>query len=168
MKKRINYDDLIGNNNSKQRKKEVQVKKILDDIKKIDLLVKTDNLEQLIELHRELDGIYQNKIKNWETSMYNYIKDIGFTYEYIDVSSLKNNLKTMKAKLQGLLFDIDPDVEILPEEKFSNIGTTPYSSGNIIVEDKNELENLTVRSNMYDIIKGRKFDVARGNIKKDV
>lgn len=43
--------------------------------------------------------------------MYIYIKDVGFTYDYIDVSSLKEDLKTMKAKLQGLLFEIAPDIE---------------------------------------------------------
>lgn len=43
--------------------------------------------------------------------MYNYIKDVGFTYDYIDVSFLKDNLKIMKAKLQGLLFEIAPDIE---------------------------------------------------------
>lgn len=109
--KNLNYDDLAGSKTATQRKKEGQVKMILADIKKIGLLVETDDFVQLKELHRELDGTYQNQIKNWGTSMYNYIKDVGFTYDYIDVSSLKDNLKTMKAKLQGLLFEIAPDIE---------------------------------------------------------
>lgn len=111
MEKNLNYDDLAGFKTAMQRKKEGQVKIILTDIKKIDLLVETDDFEQLKKLHRELDGTYQNQIKNWGTSMYNYIKDVGFTYDYIGVSSLKDNLKTMKAKLRSLLFEIAPDIE---------------------------------------------------------
>lgn len=141
--------------------RKVKLKKLLADIKKIDLSVKTDDFEQLKELHRELDGTYQNQINNWGTSMYNYIKDVGFTYEYIDMSSLKDNLKTMKAKLRGLLFEIDPDAEELMEEEVSTVVMAPNSSGNMVAEEENELESSAVRSNMYDVIKGRKFDVAR-------
>ena len=161
MVKRPNYDDLARIKNPRQRKQEGQVKKLLADIKKIDLSVKTDDFEQLKELHRELDGTYRNQINNWGASMYNYIKDIGFTYEYIDVSSLKDNLKTMKAKLRGLLFEIDPNAEELMEEEFSTVAMTPNSSGNMVAKKENELESLAVRSNMYDVIKGRNFDVAR-------
>lgn len=161
MVKRSNYDDLVGIKNPRQRKQEGQVKKLLADIKKIDLSVKIDDLEQLKELHRELDGIYQNQINNWGTSMYNCIKDVGFTYEYIDVSSLKDNLKTMKAKLRGLLFEIDPEAEELMEKEFLNVVMTPNSIGNMVAEEKNELESSTVHSNMYDVIKERKFDVAK-------
>lgn len=161
MVKRPNYDNLVGIKNPRQRKQEGQVKKLLADIKKIDLTIKTDDLERLKELHRELDGTYQNQIKNWGVSMYNYIKGVGFTYEYIDVSSLKDNLKTMKAKLRGLLFEIDPNAEELMEEEVLTVVMTPNSSGNMVAEEENELESSAVRSNMYDVIKGRKFDVAR-------
>lgn len=161
MVKRPNYDDLAGIKTPTQRKKEGQVKKLLTDIKRIDLIIDTDEFEQMKELHRELDGTYQNQIKNWGTSMYNYIKGVGFSYDYIDVSSLKDNLKTMKAKLRGLLFEINPDAEELQEEEFLTVVTTPNGSGNMVAEEENELESLLVRSNMYDIIKGRKFDVAR-------
>lgn len=161
MVKRPNYDDLAEIKNPRQRKKEGQVKKILSDIKKIDLAVKTDDLEQLMELHRELDGIYQNQIKNWGISMYNYIKDVGFTYEYIDVYSLKDNLKTMKAKLQGLLFEINPDAEETAEELFSADARVTNISDSIADQKEKTEENPSVRSNMYDIIKGRKFNGAR-------
>lgn len=161
MVKRPNYDDLAGINNPRQRKKEGQVKKILSDIKKIDLAVKTDDLEQLKELHRELDGTYQNQIKNWGISMYNYIKDVGFTYEYIDVYSLKDNLKTMKAKLQGLLFEINPDAEETVEELFSADAQATNIIDSIADSKEKIEENPSVRSNMYDVIKGHKFNGAR-------
>lgn len=161
MVKRPNYDDLVGIKNPRQRKKESQVKKLLADIKKIDLTVKTDDLEQLKELHRELDGTYQNQIKNWGTSMYNYIKDVGFTYEYIDVSSLRDNLKTMKGKLQGLLFEIAPDAEETEEKLFSTDAQLPNINGDMDDQEDKKIGSPAVRSNMYDIIKGRKFNVAR-------
>lgn len=161
MVKRPNYDDLVGIKNQRQRKKESQVKKLLADIKKIDLTFKADDLEQLKELHRELDGTYQNQIKNWGTSMYNYIKDVGFTYEYIDVSSLKDNLKTMKGKLQGLLFEIAPDAEETEEKLFSTDAQLPNINSDMDEQEDKKIGSPAVRSNMYDIIKGRKFNVAR-------
>lgn len=160
MVKRTNYDDLAGIKNPRQRKQEAQVKKLLADIRKIDLAINTDDLEQLKELHRELDGTYQIQIKNWGVSMYNYIKDVGFTYEYIDVSYLKDNLKTMKAKLEGLMFEIAPDAEETMEVFFSTDVQTPKINGDMFVQEKIKRENSDVRSNMYDIIRGRKFNVA--------
>lgn len=161
MVKRSNYDDLVGIKNPKQRRKEGQVKKILADIKKIELAVKKDDFEQLKELHRELDGTYQNQIKNWGVSMYNYIKDVGFTYEYIDVDSLKDNLKTMKANLQGLLFDIAPDAEEVVEEIFSTDVQAINKNDDMSDKEEQKLEIPSVRSNMYDIIKGRRFNVVK-------
>lgn len=111
MAKSPNYDKLKGFTAPTQRRKEAQVSLLLEDMKRIDTVVATDNFEQLKALHVELDGTYQSKVKNWGMSMYNYIKDIGFTYEYIDVESLQHNLITMKAKLRGLLFEIDPAAE---------------------------------------------------------
>ncbi len=111
MVKRPNYDDLAGYKTPTQKKKEGQVKKLLADINRIDSVVEIDDFDRLKELHRELDGTYQNQIKNWGASMYNYIKGVGFSYEYIDIYSIKDNLKTMKAKLRGLLFEIAPDIE---------------------------------------------------------
>ncbi len=160
MAKRPNYDDLEEFKTPTQRKKDGQVKRILTDIKRVDLLVETGGFEQLLELHRELDGTYQNQIKNWGMSMYNYIKDLGFNYEYIDVDSLQDNLKTMKAKLRGLLFEIDPSAEELLNEDFSTADMISDSSGNTFT-DGEKLGSLEMRSNMYDIMKGRKFDVSR-------
>lgn len=118
MVKRPNYDDMAGFKTPTQRRKEGQVAKLLSDIKRIDTVVATADFNQLKALHVELDGTYQNCIKNWGTSMYNYVPGMGFTYEYIDVDSLQQNLITMKAKLHGLLFEIDPNATAeIKEEK---------------------------------------------------
>lgn len=159
MVKRPNYDDLVGVKTLVQRKKEVQINKVLGDMKRIDLLVETDDFERLKELHRELDGTYQNQIRNWGTSMYNYINGVGFTYDYIDASSLIDNLKTMKAKLRGLLFEIAPDIAESVEEYFVSDTSTRSTGANLVGEKESEIS--VIRSNMYDIIKRRKFDVVR-------
>lgn len=106
-----NYNDLTGFRTPTQRKIEGQVAQLLADMKRIDTVVANGTFEQLKALHVELDGTYQNRIKNWGTSMYNYIQGMGFTYDYIDDGSLRENLNTIKGKLRGLLFDIDPNAE---------------------------------------------------------
>lgn len=136
MVKRSNYDNLAGLKTSIQRNKGGQIKKLLVDIKRIDSVIEIDDFDRLKELHRELDGIYQNQIKNWGTSMYNYIKGVGFSYEYIDVSSLKDNLKTMKAKLRGLLFEIAPDIEESMED----------------VEGKRSMGNIQINANQKQLL----------------
>lgn len=112
-----NYDDLAGFKTPTQRRIEGQVAQLLADMKRIDEVVANGTFEQLKALHVELDGTYQNRIKKWGASMYNYIKDMGFTYEYIDDDSLRENLTTMKGKLRGLLFDIDPNAEVNIEQR---------------------------------------------------
>lgn len=103
-----NYDDLAGFKTPTQRRIEGQVAQLLADMKRIDAVVASGTFEQLKDLHVELDGTYQNRIKNWGTSMFNYINGMGFTYEYIGDDALRENLTTMKGKLRGLLFEIDP------------------------------------------------------------
>ena len=124
MAKRPNYDDLAGYKPPTQRRTEDQVAKLLSDMTRIDSVVATGNFEQLKALHVELDGTYQNRIKNWGTSMYNYINGMGFTYDYICDESLRDNLMTMKGKLQGLLFEIDPGAE----SQADNSEDSEYSS----------------------------------------
>lgn len=150
-----NYDDLDGLKTPTQRRIEGQVAQLLADMKRIDTVVASGNSAQLKALHVELDGTYQNRIKNWGTSMYNYIKGMGFTYEYIDDESLRENLATMKGKLRGLLFEIDPSAE---DKELYVVSELPNSG--------NEIEDATPaktkrRSNMHDIIKGRVFDTAK-------
>lgn len=148
-----NYDDLAGFKTPTQRRIEGQVAQLLADMKRIDTVVANGTFEQLKALHVELDGTYQNRIKNWGTSMYNYVPGIGFTYEYIDVDSLQQNLMTIKAKLRGLLFEIDPNAEdLFPADVLS------ACTG---AEKDESLDSSPVRSNMYEIIHGRKFDVTK-------
>lgn len=103
-----NCDDLAGFETPTQRTTKAQVAQLMADMKRIDAVVANGMFEQLKALHVELDGTYQNRIKNWGTSMYNYMQGMGFTYDYIGDDALRENLTTMKGKLRGLLFEIDP------------------------------------------------------------
>ena len=155
MARRPNYDDLAGFEAPTQRRTKAQVAQLTADMKRIDAVVTNGTSEELKALHVELDGTYQNRIKNWGTSMYNYIKDMGFTYEYIDDDSLRENLTTMKGKLRGLLFEIDPSAEGKDQHVVSELS----NSGNEIKEAT--AVKTKTRSNMHDIIKGKAFDTAK-------
>ena len=153
MAKKIDYNDLTSYKTPAEQRKNGQVKRILADIEKIDSAVKSNDVDLLTDIHRELDGIYQNRIKNWGNGMFNYYKDAGFFYEYIDESSLKDNLKTMKSKLQGLLFDIDPDVEISNTQKQINKTgrgiMTPMQKK--MISDFAEFKNRSVHNHAFTI-----------------
>lgn len=121
-----NYDELAGHKTPTQRKMEAQVAQLIADMKRIDAVVANGTFEQLKALHVELDGTYQNRIKNWGTSMFNYIPGMGFTYDYIGDDTLRENLTTMRGKLRGLLFDIDPNAEERVEQAAPHQVTGEY------------------------------------------
>lgn len=157
-----NYDDLAGFKTPTQRRIEGQVAQLLADMKRIDAVVASGTFEQLKDLHVELDGTYQNRIKNWGTSMFNYINGMGFTYEYIGDDALRENLTTMKGKLRGLLFEIDPSAgEIAVSKEAHNTLGESHESTDISVGEVAARVQSENRSNMYDIIKRRKFDVVK-------
>lgn len=111
MAKDPNYDDFIGFKTPTQKRNNGMVQMLLSDMKRIDAAITSDDIEQLKSLHIELDGTYQNRIKNWGSSMYGFMKGMGFAYEYLGVDSLQHNLKTMRAQLRGLLFELDPSAD---------------------------------------------------------
>jgi len=162
MEKFPNYDDLVGYRTPTQRKIEGQMAQIMADMKRIDAVVADGTFEQLKALHVELDGTYQNRIKNWGTSMYNYMQGMGFNYNYIDDDTLRENLTTMKGKLRGLLFDIDPSAETKAEPKeIHNTSENFHKSKDVSTREEASMVKSENRSNMYDRIKRRKFDVVK-------
>jgi len=109
MVKRSNYDDMAGFKTPTQLRTEGQLAQLSSDMRRIDAVIATGDFDQLKALHVELDGTYQDRIKSWGSSMYNYIKGMGFTYDFISDEALRDNLQTMKGKLRGLLFEIAPN-----------------------------------------------------------
>ena len=157
MIKRSNCDDLASFRTSTQRRNDAQVATIRNDMQKIDVVLQSGGEAELKELHIELDGTYQNRIKNWGTSVWGYSKDYGFNYEFLDESSLRENLTTIRGKLRGYLLDIgfssEEPLPVLFES--STPDTATKSSGGAISDD------IAARSNMYDVIKTKRFDVVK-------
>ena len=157
MPKRANYDDLVGFKTPTQRRNDAQVAMILADMKRIDSVLASGNEDELKALHIDLDGTYQNLIRNWDKSVWGYVPKYGFNYELLGESSLRDNLTTIRGKLRGSLLQLAPnaeDVLLIDALPIKN-----KSTSNITTE--NATDTSTARANMYDIIKGRKFDVVK-------
>lgn len=157
MNKRVNYDDLLGFKTSTQRRNDAQIAMVQADIKRIDSVLVSGGKDQLKTLHIELDGTYQNLIQNWDKSVWGYAPNLGFNYELLCESSLRDNLTTMRGKLRGYLLQLSPSAEDI---LLTDSSSKEYeNTSNITTE--NATDTPTARANMYDIIKGRKFDVAK-------
>lgn len=78
---------------------------IRKDITSITETLKKEKSEEneILELHKYIDGKYQSKISNWGNSMYGWNLNYGFLYGMLDEDSLKSNLSVMKSKLEGYL-----------------------------------------------------------------
>lgn len=114
------------------------------DIERINEALASATYEELIRLHKDLDGTYQGVIKNWGTSTYGYNKELGYVYSHLNESSIKENLDSMKGKLRGYMLQLDPDAENIQKHDNSN--------------KENEGKNLSKRQNKllndYEQIKG--------------
>ena len=153
MPKRANYDDLVGFKTPTQRRNDAQVAMILADMKRIDSVLASGNEDDLKALHVDLDGTYQNLIRNWDKSVWGYVPKYGFNYELLGVSSLRDNLTTIRGKLRGYLLQLAPNAEdVLLTESFQ-------TKKNIATESSTDTPKA--RINMYDIINGQKFDVVK-------
>lgn len=105
---------------------------IKQDIEKIEKVLIEKNEDEMLKLHRSLDGKYQNSISNWGYSMYGYIEGHGFEPDFLDSKSLENNLELMKAKLEGLLLNLS---RMMPK-------TT--ANMNLILQNNNENNNNAI------------------------
>lgn len=156
MAKRANYDDLIGFKTPTQQRNSALTAMIQADMRRIDVAVATGKEDELKALHVELDGTYQNLIENWGSSTYHYIPGHGYTYEYIDLSTLRDNLIAFRGKLRGYLLSIGPEAkELFLDDSPPNDVNAPQEIA------PKDLGNPTQRINMYDMIKRRKFDVVK-------
>lgn len=153
MPKRANYDDLVGFKTPTNRRNDAQVAMILADMKRIDSVLASGNEDELKALHIDLDGTYQNLIRNWDKSVWGYVPKYGFNYELLGESSLRDNLTTIRGKLRGYLLQLAPNAEdVLLTESFQ-------TKKNIATESSTDTPKA--RINMYDIINGLKFDVVK-------
>lgn len=156
MSKKTNYGDLWSYRTTTQRRNNAQIAMVQADIKRIDSFLVSGGEDELKALHIDLDGTYQNLIKNWGSSTYNYIQGHGYTYEYMGESALRDNLTTIRGKLRGFLLQLSPNAEDV-----LSVDSVSVANSDSVAANEGNLDALSTRSNMYDIIKGRKFDVVK-------
>lgn len=103
---RPDYSDLSNIKTAKQKREEKQQKMIDQDLQRISEAIASDNLSEMIDTHRSIDGKYQTIIPEWGSGMFYYDLDRGFSYsgleETSDISTLVHNLKLMASKIEGL------------------------------------------------------------------
>lgn len=85
---------------SRHKREKESRKAILCDIQKIDEVLQKEELTEMRDLHRNLDGKYQACIADWGQSMVGYYKS-GFDHEELSSPELMNNLLLMKSKLEA-------------------------------------------------------------------
>lgn len=157
MIKRPNYDDLAGFKTPTQRRNEAQITMVQRDMKRIDDALANGGEAEIKALHIDLDGTYQNLIRNWSRSLWGYFADFGFNYELLGESSLRDNLTTIRGKLRGYLLQLSPnaaDILLTESSSMQNKNTSTITT-------ENASDNPEARANMYDIIRWRKFDAVQ-------
>ena len=148
MAKRANYDDLAGFITPTQHRNNAQIAMVQADIKRIDSILASGGEDELKALHVDLDGTYQNLIRNWGSSTYNYIQGHGYTYEYMGESALRDNLIAIRGKLRGFLLQLSPNAEDI-----LSLDAVSVANGDSVAANVEKTEALPARANMYDIIK---------------
>lgn len=135
-----------------QKKYRDRKRELRKDIVIIQGVIKSDDKEDLIEVHRELDGKYGPYIQSWGIGMYNYIPEIGFDYEFASTSALIHNLKLMKAKLEGsMLFQensakMNNSPKVITTINNNNVINNQIDINIAIDEAKERIEDLTALS----------------------
>ena len=88
-----------------------KVNQMKRDIEKdIDLIRNTlnsDNIEEMMKIHKYMDSKYQSKIDTWGLSQYGWSDSLGFDYDFIGKSGISENLENMIGKLEGYKQDLD-------------------------------------------------------------
>lgn len=143
----------ISRDENERSAKKQRAQGVRRDIARIDSALEDSPFSVLKHLHVELDGTYQPVIKSWGMSMYGFIEGYGFNYEYLDESSIRDNLLTMKGKLRGFMLQLDPTII---DTASGNKDTK--KSGDKLARD--ERQGKQMRLNMYDIITKNEFKVS--------
>ena len=124
-------------------------KEILRDICKIDAAIQNAEPDEMESLHRYLDGKYQYGIADWGKSMYGYVDGYGFKYEWLDAGSLKDNLSTMKPKLEAFIYGWNAKSSSSGSARNSDVNVTVNNTVNISIsfeETRQKIEDMTALS----------------------
>lgn len=77
------------------------------DINSIKEVLTNNDFNEMIKVHKYIDGKYQSKINTWGLSQYGWGDNLGFDYELISETGIYQNLENMIGKLDGYRQDID-------------------------------------------------------------
>lgn len=77
------------------------------DINSIKEVLTNNDFNEMIKVHKYIDGKYQSKINTWGLSQYGWCDNLGFDYELISEIEISQNLENMIGKLDGYKQDID-------------------------------------------------------------
>lgn len=125
---------------------------IRKDIAKIDEALQSSDMKELESVHKHLDGKYQYCIGDWGKSMYNYSEKYGFSYEFLDMVSLRENLTMMKPKLEAFIYGYNaiPSLGQPMAASASDVSVTVNNTINISItfeEVKEKIEEMTSLTN---------------------
>ena len=129
-----------------KRKREREIEQ---DIRKIDDVLQKADPAEMEALHRYLDGKYQSGVMDWGHSMYGYIDGHGFSYELLCADSLKDNLTTMKPKLEGFIHGWNAKGKSSGYIRNPDVSVTVNNTVNISVsfeETRQKVEDMTALS----------------------
>lgn len=124
-------------------------KEILRDIHKIDATIQNADPVEMESLHRYLDGKYQYGIADWGKSMCGYVDSYGFKYEWLDPDSMKDNLSTMKPKLEAFMYGWNAKNSSSGPVRNSGVNVTVNNTVNISIsfeETRQKIEDMTALS----------------------
>ena len=100
-------------------------------------------------LHRYLDGKYQYGIADWGKSMYGYVDGHGFKYEWLGADSIKDNLSTMKPKLEAFMHGWNAKSSSAGSVRNPDVNVTVNNTVNISIsfeEARQKIEDMTALS----------------------
>ena len=124
-------------------------KEILRDIHKIDVAIQNADPAEMESLHRYLDGKYQCGIVDWGNSMYGYVEGHGFKYELLGADSIKDNLSTMKPKLEAFIHGWNAKSSSAGSVRNPDVNVTVNNTVNISIsfeEARQKIEDMTALS----------------------
>lgn len=131
---------------SNYHKKEKETRReILRDIQKIDEAFQKEELTEMRDLHRNLDGKYQACIADWGQSMVGYYKR-GFDHEELSSSELINNLLLMKSKLEAFQLGWNGQSAVPHATENQGVNVTVNNTVYISIsfdEARQKIENMT-------------------------
>lgn len=134
----------IEASNNHKREKEIR-----SDIHKIDDTIQNADPTKMESLHRYLDGKYQWCIADWGKSMHGYVEGHGFKYEWLGADSIKENLSTMKPKLESFMHGWNAKGSSSGSARNPDVNVTVNNTVNITIsfdETRQKIEDMTALS----------------------